>query len=265
MSVIRKMPSRYVAVGNDLARDSRLSFRARGVLVYMLSLPEDAQFSADRTAADGKEGRGAILTALEELRSAGYYRTVKKRVGRGRFTTITEVSSEPIPEWIATSETLLPEPEDTLTESGLPNVGQPNAGEPLSSTKDEEQDEESSVTPSGVTAQTLVAEWIEHCTSKPASRVVGQVARELKILLESDGMDPDVVRRGLADWHRKRLHPSTLASVVTSLALGPAERQGRAERALSEGAALIAKLEADEAAAALPPAPPARPLRAVGS
>lgn len=63
------------------------------------------------------------------------------------------------------------------------------------------------------TAQTLVAEWIDHCPEKPPSRVVGQVAKELKSLL-SEGIDPHRVRTALAEWNRKGLHPSTLASVV---------------------------------------------------
>jgi hypothetical protein len=63
------------------------------------------------------------------------------------------------------------------------------------------------------TAQTLVAEWIEHCDSRPPGRVVGQVAKELKALLD-EGIEPQRVRAALAEWNRKGLHPSTLASVV---------------------------------------------------
>lgn len=63
------------------------------------------------------------------------------------------------------------------------------------------------------TAQTLVAEWIDHCGEKPPSRVVGQVAKELGAML-TEGIAYDRVRTGLAEWQRKGLHPSALASVV---------------------------------------------------
>lgn len=63
------------------------------------------------------------------------------------------------------------------------------------------------------TAQTLVAEWIEHCDSRPPGRVIGQVAKELKALLD-EGIEPQRVRSALAEWNSKGLHPSTLASVV---------------------------------------------------
>jgi hypothetical protein len=63
------------------------------------------------------------------------------------------------------------------------------------------------------TAQTLVGEWIDHCSERPPGRVIGQVSKELKALLD-EGIDPERVRRALAEWNRKGLHPSTLPSVV---------------------------------------------------
>jgi hypothetical protein len=63
------------------------------------------------------------------------------------------------------------------------------------------------------TTQALVAEWIDHCPERPPGRVIGQVSKELKALLD-EGIDPIKVRAALAEWNRKGLHPSTLASVV---------------------------------------------------
>lgn len=67
--------------------------------------------------------------------------------------------------------------------------------------------------PDGSAAQRLIAEWIEHCAERPPGRVVGQVAREVKTMLD-EGIAETRVRAGLAEWHRKGLHPSALASVV---------------------------------------------------
>ncbi|MFF3310530.1 helix-turn-helix domain-containing protein [Streptomyces sp. NPDC002952] len=65
-----------------------------------------------------------------------------------------------------------------------------------------------------VTAQTIVGEWLERCAERPPSRVIGQLSKEIRILLEEDRIHPDWVRRGIATWMQKGLHPSTLASVV---------------------------------------------------
>lgn len=65
----------------------------------------------------------------------------------------------------------------------------------------------------GPTAQTLLAEWIDHCPERPPSRIVGQVAKELQGLL-NDNLPYEAVRNGLAQWQRRGLHPSAIASVV---------------------------------------------------
>lgn len=62
-------------------------------------------------------------------------------------------------------------------------------------------------------AQQLIGEWIEHCEERPPERVIGQVAKEAKAML-GEGISADRVRAGLADWHRKGLHPASLPSVV---------------------------------------------------
>lgn len=68
-------------------------------------------------------------------------------------------------------------------------------------------------TPTEATAQTLVGEWIDHCNTRPPGRMIGHTAREVKALLD-EGIPVEDIRGGLAAWHRKGLHPSTIASVV---------------------------------------------------
>lgn len=65
----------------------------------------------------------------------------------------------------------------------------------------------------GAGTQQLIAQWLDQCAKRPPSAVVGQVGKQLAALL-ADGQDLDDVRRGLATWHKRGLHPSTLPSVV---------------------------------------------------
>lgn len=72
------------------------------------------------------------------------------------------------------------------------------------------------------TTDALVAEWLRHCHKRPPRRVIGHISREVKAML-AEGIDPADVRRGLAAWHSKGLHPSTLPSVVNEVMnAGPA-------------------------------------------
>jgi hypothetical protein len=67
--------------------------------------------------------------------------------------------------------------------------------------------------PPPVTAQTIVGEWIERCSKRPPGKVIGQISKQIKEMLD-EGIDPDDVRRGLADWMTRKAHPSVLPSVV---------------------------------------------------
>lgn len=72
------------------------------------------------------------------------------------------------------------------------------------------------------TTDALVAEWLRHCHKRPPRRVIGHISREVKAML-AEGIDPADVRRGLAAWHSRGLHPSTLPSVVNEVMnAGPA-------------------------------------------
>lgn len=81
----------------------------------------------------------------------------------------------------------------------------------------------------------LVGEWIEHCKQRPPERVVGQVAKELRTLAD-EGFTPAQLRTGLADWHSKGQHPSTVASFVNAAVNSTSRPQtttnGRVQRAL---------------------------------
>ncbi|MHB8388294.1 MAG: hypothetical protein ACYDBH_01780 [Acidobacteriaceae bacterium] len=106
----------YTSLRNEVARDDRVSYRARGVLVRLLSNADGFPMTASDLAREGREGRGAILTALRELREAGYIRTTKKQDQHGRWSTQTFVYDTPQPTGVQKPD------------SGFPDAGSPDAG-----------------------------------------------------------------------------------------------------------------------------------------
>ncbi len=77
-------------------RDSRLSFTARGILAFLLSLPDGARHDA-HTLADGNPGVGrrGVSKALDELILHGYYVRRAVRDDAGRVRTETAVYDTP--------------------------------------------------------------------------------------------------------------------------------------------------------------------------
>ena len=136
------------------------------------------------------------------------------------------------PENPDTDESQCPEtPDVSVRESRTPTLsplstGPHSCGEPPSSAEghDDAQDEvlegepvdddQADAPEAPVTAQTIVGEWLDRCTERPPSRVIGQLSKEIRVLLDEDRIHPDWIRRGIARWMQKNLHPATLASVV---------------------------------------------------
>jgi len=107
MIVRSKRPDKhYTVLGNDIIRDQRLSWRARGILVYLLSMPENWKTTASWLTANGQEGRDAVRIALSELETIGYLKRQKHQDDRGRWSTATYVYDYPQnPQQLPTPET----------------------------------------------------------------------------------------------------------------------------------------------------------------
>lgn len=77
----------YTVLQNAVLLDQRLSYRARGLLCAILARPDNWKVRADQLAREGSEGRGAVLTALKELRTVGYLHLHRTRLDDGTFRT----------------------------------------------------------------------------------------------------------------------------------------------------------------------------------
>lgn len=85
MGVIRVERNRsYITLSKCHLRDPRLSLRAKGLMSWMLSLPDDWDYSVAGMARCCVEGREAVRKVVKELEEAGYLERIQAR-GGGRF------------------------------------------------------------------------------------------------------------------------------------------------------------------------------------
>ena len=91
-----KHAQQYVVTPNHIAQDGALTLRARGLLVYLLSLPPDSYITAEDIAKHNPEGRDAIRVAMRELAKARYLVTRKYQdPENGQWWSETEVFDVP--------------------------------------------------------------------------------------------------------------------------------------------------------------------------
>lgn len=75
----------YTVMSNYHLRDQNLSYRAKGLLSFMLSLPEDWDYSMKGLVAVSKENIKAIRTILNELKERGYVEINQARESNGYY------------------------------------------------------------------------------------------------------------------------------------------------------------------------------------
>lgn len=88
-------PDKYAIIGNHLTQHRELSWVAKGIGAYILSLREGERVDI-RTLVDNEhEGRDRVATALRELEAHGYLKRVRERVAGGRMVTRTYAYNAP--------------------------------------------------------------------------------------------------------------------------------------------------------------------------
>lgn len=77
-----KRDNPYAQIDNRPLRDKRLSWRARGILAYLLSQSNEWKVMTANLVNQGTEGRDAVRAAFKELASLGYAVLIPTRHGK---------------------------------------------------------------------------------------------------------------------------------------------------------------------------------------
>jgi DnaD/phage-associated family protein len=86
MGVIRvQKNSNYVVMSKVGLHDDRLSWKAKGLLAYMLSMPDNWTFYNEELMKHSPDGSSTFKAAMKELKEYGYVVRRKKQDEKGRF------------------------------------------------------------------------------------------------------------------------------------------------------------------------------------
>jgi len=124
----------FLIVQNAVVRDRRLSYRARGVLLTILSFPDYWSTSSEALAAMAPDTRGngkaALNAAKRELIDAGYMIVERNQNALGQWSTITTVYD--VPQLSTDDPTDCPQPKaDYPTPALAPVKKEPELNNPV--------------------------------------------------------------------------------------------------------------------------------------
>ena len=144
MAIIRtKHTEQFTVIGNDLINDPRLDYRDLGILIYLLSKPDNWEVSTEHLRSIKKSGRDAVWTSLKAIVDAGY--ATRKPNPKGGW--IYEIYDKSI----------IPNTEKPNTEK--PNTEKPNTEKPTLINTDNKQ----------ILKEKVITEHTHSDTQKPAT------------------------------------------------------------------------------------------------
>lgn len=111
-----KQDGDFVLVHKGFIYDDKLSARAKGVLLYLLSRPNDWQIYTSEVQKHMKDGVKSVNSAVNELINVGYIKRTLKRSDKGTFKGYEYLVYE--------TPTEMPFAENGQTENGLTENGQ---------------------------------------------------------------------------------------------------------------------------------------------
>lgn len=97
MAILRKVKkSDFTVIDNNVFKNKDLSYKAKGLLCTMLSLPDDWNFSEDGLSSLSSDGISSVRTTLKELMDFGYLERTRARDDKGILRdTVYTIYEEP--------------------------------------------------------------------------------------------------------------------------------------------------------------------------
>ena len=74
-----KKEKNFTVLDNTFIKDTRLSWKAKGLMTYLLSLPDDWTIHLSEIEKHASDGKSALRSAINELKDLGYLKAEQKR------------------------------------------------------------------------------------------------------------------------------------------------------------------------------------------
>lgn len=93
----QRRKNNFTILNNTCIKDSKISWKSKGVHTYLMSLPEDWKIFICELVKHSRDGKTALYSAIQELEKHGYIKKLQTRNENGCFSnTVYYVYEEPI-------------------------------------------------------------------------------------------------------------------------------------------------------------------------
>ena len=86
----------FTSIHNKLINDSRISLKAKGIMLYMLSKPENWKYNPKEIAKNSKDGLDSVYSGIKELIEAGYISRTRHSDGTVDYFVFEDIEENDI-------------------------------------------------------------------------------------------------------------------------------------------------------------------------
>ena len=99
MNRTKKSEVPFAQIANIVLNDPNLTFKAKGIYAYMISKPDNWNFTIQSIASQVKDGKASIQAGIKELKESGWITYIKFKNGSGVYLIRNDVTGiKPKPE-----------------------------------------------------------------------------------------------------------------------------------------------------------------------
>ncbi len=230
-----KYVNNFTTVPNEPFRNVTLSWKARGLLIYLLTLPDDWKINLTHLITQAPDGRDSLMGGIMELRKAGHIKTRENQRKQGRYTGVTYlVYAEPqAPDDILEPDNIA---EVGNTVNGLTATGKTVYGKTVSgktaSTKyllnkrriddkilndeieEEEEEERNENFNSSIQKQNQETAKVFKSYESEIGVLTSLIGNEIKAFLEQDNVSPDWIVAAIEEASRNNKRSWSYVSAI---------------------------------------------------
>lgn len=222
-----KYEKNFTTVSNNTFKNVVLSWKAKGLLIYLLTLPDDWKISLAHLIKQAPDGRDSLMGGVMELRKAGHIKIRENQRREGKFAGVTYLIYE---EPQAPDDDALEPTTNGKTATGKSVYGKTGYGKtgygksaptkyllnkrPNDKIKDDEEEERNENFNSSIQKQNQETAKVFKSYESEIGVLTSLIGNEIKAFLEQDNVSPDWIIAAIEEASRNNKRSWSYISAI---------------------------------------------------